>query len=96
MIHNCSATELFNAPCQYNGEVDTDKQAYSVRHINGKTYYYHYLDYARSVQEQIITTPSIKKKLCRLLLSLWEAGKKDLWIASFLASCGYRVDDGNS
>lgn len=92
MKHQCSSEILFDAPCQYNGEVDTKKDPFSVRKVGRDTYYYHYLDYARAAKEMLSITPSMKRKLCQHLVALFENGKRDKWIVSILASCGYSVE----
>lgn len=92
MKHPCSCKILFEGLCKYDGVVDTDKHAYSVRHINGKDYYYHYLDYVESNTEFIQIASSNKKKLCQHLLSLYVT-RKENWIKNILSACGYKVEE---
>ena len=93
MIHPCQSELLFNTKCNYDGFIDENKHAWGLRHINGKDYYYHYLDYVKSENEFIQISSSTKKKLCQHLLELYLHGHKEHWIENILSACNYRVPE---
>jgi hypothetical protein len=86
----CQAQHLFGEKCEYNGEVDTEKDAYSIRRMDGKDYYYHYLCYTRQSYQMVSLRPKHKTQLCSYLLNLKGTGRNDNWISGVLFACGYK------
>lgn len=93
MIRPCSSETILGGRCIYEGEIDTDKEAYSVRHLQGKDYYYHYMDYVRHQPYSMTINQHDKKKLATHLLKEWENGNKTNWIVNVLDQLGYKVEE---
>jgi hypothetical protein len=80
------------AKCIYDGVVDTEKHAYSVRKFNDRELYYHYADVVSSPKIMISVSKKGAVRLCSHLISLLEKGRDDTWVKEILRSCGYKVE----